>query len=184
MEIELKLPEWLSRTNSETADTIYKSIEERAEFTINLSRLNIEYHTGGPFGAAIFDMNNGSLISAATNLVVPLSCSIAHAEMIAIMLAQKKLGTHCLSGSSKYQLVSSCQPCAMCMGAIPWSGIASLVCCSRDEDARAIGFDEGDKPDDWIEKYKARNIEVLTDVLRPKARKVLQDYSKKDGQIY
>jgi len=72
----------------------------------------------------------------------------------------------------------------MCMGAIPWSKIESLVCCGRDEDARAIGFDEGDKPNDWIEKYKARNIEVIVDVFRSKACQILQDYSAKGGWVY
>jgi len=184
MEIELELPHWLSHINSEMTGHTYKNIEDRAEFVIALSRLNIEHKTGGPFGAAVFDMNNTALISAGANLVVSTGYSIAHAEIVALMVAQKKLGTYYLSGSSKYQLVSSCQPCAMCMGAIPWSKIDSLVCCSRDQDARAIGFSEGDKPDDWIEKYKARNIEVINDVLRPEACKILQDYSEKQGPIY
>ncbi|MCD4830218.1 MAG: nucleoside deaminase [Anaerohalosphaeraceae bacterium] len=184
MEFELKLPEWLNRINSRAADITHNSIEERAGFVINLSHLNIEHGTGGPFGAAIFDINSGSLVSAGTNMVVPMGCSIAHAEMIAIMLAQKKLGTYRLPGPSKYQLVSSCQPCAMCMGAIPWSGVGSLVCSGREEDAKAIGFDEGDKPSDWIEKYEARNIEVIIDVLRSEACQVLRDYSKKNSQTY
>ena len=181
MKIELKLPPWLSRINTEKAGTAYNSIQQRAEFVIGLSRLNIEHNTGGPFAAAIFDMKSCSLICAAANLVLTTNCSVAHAEMVAIMLAQQKLGTHSLSG---YQLVSSCQPCAMCMGAIPWSEINSVVCCSRDEDARLIGFDEGDKPDGWIEKYNDHGIEVTVDILRSKACEVLNDYSKKGGQLY
>ena len=181
MEIKLKLPKWLAHINAEKAGTVYASLLQRAEFVIDLSRLNIDHDTGGPFSAAVFDIKNGSLVSAGTNWVVPTNCSIAHAEMTAIMLAQQKLGTYNLSGC---QLVSSCQTCVMCMGAIPWSGLKSVVCCARDEDARAIGFDEGDKPDDWIEKYKERGIEIIVDVSRSKACEVLNDYAEKGGQIY
>ncbi|RKY09210.1 MAG: nucleoside deaminase [Planctomycetota bacterium] len=181
MDIQLKLPDWLSRINTEKAGTLYNRIEQRAEFVIELSRLNVEYNTGGPFAAAIFDIKTGNLISAGVNLVVPAHCSIAHAEMMAMMLAQQTRCTHTLSGC---QLVSSCQLCAMCLGAIPWSGLKSVVCCARDEDARAIGFDEGDKPDNWIEKYTVRGIDIIVDISRSKACEVLKDYAKKSGHIY
>jgi tRNA(Arg) A34 adenosine deaminase TadA len=47
-------------------------------------------------------------------------------------------------------MVVSTEPCALCLGAIPWSGIRRLVCGARDEDARSIGFDEGEKVPYWI----------------------------------
>ena len=181
MKIELKLPNWLSQINAEKAGTVYQSIEQRAEFVIELSRLNIDHNTGGPFAAAIFDIKDNTLICAGTNLVISTNCCVTHAEITAIILAQQKLGTYGLADS---QLVSSCQPCAMCMGAIPWSGIKSLICCASDEDARAIGFDEGDKPDHWIKKYNARGIEVIVDLLRSKAAEVLYEYAQQGGKMY
>lgn len=181
MNIEFKLPDWLNEINAEKAGTVYQSIEQKAEFVIELSRLNINNDTGGPFAAAIFDMKDNALICAGTNLVLSTNCSITHAEITAIILAQQKLRTYHLADC---QLVSSCQPCAMCMGAIPWSGVTSLTCCASDADARAIGFNEGDKPDHWIEKYNARGIDVVIDVLRSKASQVLTEYAHKGGKIY
>ncbi len=184
MKIELELPNWLAQINSQPPQPAYQTVESRAELVIQLSRLNVEYNTGGPFAAAIFNRDTGALLTAGANLVVPLNCSIAHAEIVAIMLAHQTLETYRLSGHSPYQLVSSCEPCAMCMGAIPWCHIDSLVCCARDSDARAIGFDEGDKPDNWVEKYQTRQIEVIRDILRPQARQVLNDYARNSGHLY
>ena len=72
----------------------------------------------------------------------------------------------------------------MCLGAITWSGISSLVCGARDEDARSIGFDEGDKPEDRFAKLKSRAISVTLDVLRDEAKAVLQQYIDEGGIIY
>lgn len=72
----------------------------------------------------------------------------------------------------------------MCLGAIPWSGIKSLVCGARDEDARSIGFDEGDKPDNWTQNLQSRSISVKQDILRDEAKAVLQQYVDAGGIIY
>ena len=109
-----------------------------------------------------------------------------HAEIVAIILAQQKLNTFDLGAEDlpEFELVSSTEPCAMCLGAIPWSGIASLVCGARDEDARQIGFDEGDKPEQWWKFLKSRNIQVTRDVLRQNAIAVMQRYIDMGGIIY
>ena len=72
----------------------------------------------------------------------------------------------------------------MCLGALPWAGIHRLLCGARDEDARAIGFDEGDKPDRWQDKLQQRGIAVDTDLCRSEAIAVLQDYARQQGQLY
>ena len=54
---------------------------------IELSRLNIQHGTGGPFGAAIFERETGRLLAPGVNLVTSLDCSVFHAEMVAIMVA-------------------------------------------------------------------------------------------------
>ena len=72
----------------------------------------------------------------------------------------------------------------MCLGAIPWSGVRSVVCGARDEDARSIGFDEGYKPPDWINSLESRRISVVRDVLREEAKAVLLEYERRDGLIY
>jgi tRNA(Arg) A34 adenosine deaminase TadA len=152
---------------------------------IELSERNIREKNGGPFAAAVFD-DKGVLIAPGVNLVESANCSILHAEMVAIAFAQKTLNRFDLSngGKLKYQLVASTEPCAMCYGAIPWSGVNSLVCGARDQDARSIGFDEGPKLKNWIEELQKRNIAVQCDVLRKQAAAVLKTYSTLGGTIY
>jgi tRNA(Arg) A34 adenosine deaminase TadA len=184
-DIVLQLPGWIESALTDTEQN-YPTVEDRMQLIIKLSRLNIEHGTGGPFGAGIFESHNGRLISAGVNLVETADCSIAHAEMVAIAVAQRVIGSYDL-GSKKdvaYQLVTSTEPCAMCLGAIPWSGVRSIVCGARDEDARDIGFDEGQKPPDWINSLESRRINVVRDVLREQAKAVLLEYRERGGLIY
>lgn len=167
------------------SEMIYPTAEGRMELAITLAVNNIK-NNGGPFGAAIFEQHSGRLVAPGINLVQQSNCSVVHAEIVAIMLAQQKVANFDLGaeGLPDYELVSTTEPCAMCLGAIPWSGINSLVCGARDEDARSIGFDEGDKPDDWPQKLQSRTISVTRDILRDKAKGVLQQYVDSGGIIY
>jgi len=183
--IHLTLPDWLhdfmdsDRRNLET-------IESRMRLAIKLAALNVQHGSGGPFAALIADMQTHRIIAAGVNRVASANCSMAHAEMVAISLAQQKLGSYDLGGAgfAKFELISSCEPCAMCFGALPWSGIRHLACAARDEDARAIGFDEGPKHPDWRGELEKRGIAVSTDICRDEARKVLTDYAATGGTIY
>lgn len=180
------LPSWVDHFIGKWDFSRSESIEERMKFVIALAAENIERGTGGPFGAAIFDAATHTLISPGINCVLSSGCSVMHAEIVAIMLAQKKTGSFTLHREDlpEVELVTSIAPCAMCLGAIPWSGIKRLVCGGRDEDARSIGFDEGEKVEHWIESLKARGIETVVDVNREEARGVLQKYSFQKGVIY
>ena len=184
-EVVLRLPGWTEEFLA-NASRNYPTADDRMRLVIRLAQLNIDHQTGGPFGAGIFDSESGRLIAAGVNLVESANCSIAHAEMVAIALAQQALGSYDLGArqGTVCELVSSAEPCAMCLGAIPWSGVQSLVCGARDEDARLIGFDEGAKPDRWVESLERRGIAVQRDVLREEARAVLLDYQKRGGLIY
>lgn len=154
-------------------------------FVLELSRRNVRHKTGGPFGAAVFD-SDGQLIAPGINLVVISNCSLLHAEMVALAGAQQKLGRYNIgdSGRLHFDLFATTEPCAMCFGAIPWSGVSRLVCGARDEDARAIGFDEGPKLSDWVTALKDRGITVLRDILRNDATAVLQEYVESGGILY
>jgi tRNA(Arg) A34 adenosine deaminase TadA len=90
-----------------------------------MARENVQWNTGGPFGAAVFQMESGKLIAVGMNRVVPLKNSTLHAEMVAFMTAQARLGSHSLGLSElpAHELVTSCDPCAMCLGAVLWSGV-------------------------------------------------------------
>jgi len=184
-EQENMLPQWLvERVAAETGS--FPTVEARMRLVIEFSRLNIEKGSGGPFGAAIFDMDSWRLIAAGVNRVVPLNSSIAHAEMLAIAGVQATLGSFDLGakGLPRCELVTSCEPCAMCFGAIPWSGIRQLVCGASALDAQRIGFDEGPKHPDWIGELEKRGIHVLTDVCSNEAARVLADYHAMNGLIY
>lgn len=177
----IQLPAWIS----EVVDwqKTYSTSEERVELAIDLSRQNVDRFTGGPFGAAVFD-NEGKLISVGTNVVVPENASFAHAELVALLFAQKKLGTFTLApGNHRFTLAISCEPCGMCLTGILWSGIRRVEVAARGEDAEKIGFDEGFKPNDWAQALREKDIEVTADILREKALPILEKY-RQTGNIY
>ena len=184
-QVTLGLPGWVEELLSDPERT-YPTEEDRMRLVVELSRLNVERGTGGPFGAAIFERETGRLLAPGMNLVVPSSCSVAHAEMVAIMIAQQVVGDFDLGSEGKpaYELYASTEPCAMCFGATPWSGVRGLLCGARDEDARAVGFDEGVKLPDWITALEERGISVKRDVLREDAARVLRDYANSGGEVY
>lgn len=182
--ISFQLPGWIDahvQTYIPTTD-----INSRMEFVISASRENVENQTGGPFAAAIFEIDTGNLVSLGVNLVTTQKLSFLHAEMVAIAIAQTKLDNYDLGDTSlpAFELFSTTEPCAMCLGAIPWSGVHRVVTAAKDRDARSIGFDEGAKPDDWIKSLNGRGIEVIDNIEAHAARKVLQLYVQMNGDIY
>jgi tRNA(Arg) A34 adenosine deaminase TadA len=183
--VSFSLPEWLRQESSRRTAALSR-IEERMGFVINLARMNIQYKTGGPFAAAVFTIPDGKLISPGINLVTSANASILHAEMVALTLAQNSLGSWDLSAPDMpaCELVASSEPCAMCFGALPWSGIKRLVCGARREDAAHAGFDEGEKPADWTGALVRRGIEVVRDVCRVEAAGAIDSYARSGGVIY
>jgi len=182
---EITLPNWLIDFYMDNQQAL-PDMQERMRFAIRLSELNIKHRTGGPFGAAVFDMNTNKPVAPGVNLVISNNSSVLHAEIVAMIFAQQKVGQFNLRGANDtdYELVSSTEPCAMCMGAVPWAGIKRLVCGARDKDARRIGFDEGAKLRHWINALNQRNIQVVKDVCRKEAVAVLDQYKNDNGIIY
>ena len=180
----INLPRWLSRVLAEPQPPRRTAVE-RMRFVVSLAVRNVESGTGGPFAAAVFDHPSGLLLAAGVNRVVPANASLAHAEMVALTLAQQAEGSHDLGrGGAVRELCTSVEPCAMCLGAIPWSGIRRLVCGARGADAERIGFDEGDKPRGWQTGLRRRGIVVARDVCRPSAIRVLAAYAERGGARY
>ncbi|NMC73789.1 MAG: nucleoside deaminase [Geobacteraceae bacterium] len=180
----LRLPHWLAAYESHSGSH-FPDILQRMRFVIELSRRSID-EEGGPFAAAIFRIDDGALLASGVNLVIAGRCSLLHAEIVALMRAQLKAGSHDLSaaGLPPCELVTSTEPCAMCLGAIAWSGVRGLVCGARGEDAESIGFDEGEKPPRWQESLERRGISVRENVLREEAADVLWEYRAGGGRIY
>jgi tRNA(Arg) A34 adenosine deaminase TadA len=181
-QIHLTLPPWID----EVVDTQKRYItdEERVALAIELSRLNIERSHWGPFGAAVFD-GQGRVISVGVNRVVPQTCSVAHAEMMAYMSAQQRLAAFRLNADGgRYTLATSAQPCCQCYGATVWAGVDELLIGARAQDVEELTeFDEGPLPADWIGELEKRGIAVRRDILRDQARSVLASYGQ-SGQHY
>ena len=182
---EALLPSWLREFSAENCGEL-PSDEKRMKFAIELARQNVLHGTGGPFGAVVFDCSTGRPVAVGVNLVVGSNCSHAHAEMVALAIAEQRLSSYTLNrpGFPRYELFTSSEPCAMCFGAIIWSGVSRLVCGARTADAEDAGFDEGAKPERWIAELEKRGIEVLTALCRSEACEVLQLYLDKGGMLY
>jgi len=175
LQIHLTLPPWLGDVADERRR--YTTDEERVALAIELSRQNVERSHGGPFGAAVFT-EAGRLVSAGVNRVVPQTCSVAHAEMMAYMSAQQRLARFRLNqDGERFILATSAQPCCQCFGATIWAGIDELLIGARTEDVESLTeFDEGPLPADWIGELERRGISVRRDILRDEAREVLAAY--------
>ena len=182
--LAIALPPWVSGVVD--ASRRYETDADRMTLAIALARENVAQKTGGPFGAVIFDADRGTVVAAGVNSVTRLHNSVLHAEVVAIMLAQHRVGSFTLAatGLARHELVTSCEPCAMCLGATLWSGVRRLVCGAGREDAVALGFDEGPVFQESYEYLQARGIAVTRDVLRDEARAVLERYRREGGPIY
>jgi len=103
---------------------------------IALSIENIK-NGGGPFGAVI--VKDGKMIASGVNRVIANTDPTAHAEVIAIRKASKKLKTFDLTGC---EIFTSCEPCPMCLGAVYWAHLDKLYYGNTKTDAGNIGFDD------------------------------------------
>lgn len=186
MQINLTMPEWWDDELAKVPAVI-PDVEDRMRHVIRFSRINIEQNTGGPFAAGVFERDSGKLLTIGVNRVVPLGMSSAHAEVMALTLAQQKLETFDLGGDGQpaHQLVVNWRTCAMCYGAAIWSGIRELVIAGSDESLEQItGFDEGPMPDDWSGELEKRGIRVIDNVLRDEAVSVFEQFRDSGAVVY
>jgi len=126
-------------------------MEKREEFmreAIRLSIENVELGRGGPFGAVV--VKDGEIIARGVNKVTDSNDPTAHAEVVAIREACKKLGSFQLDDCEIY---TSCEPCPMCLGAIYWARPAKMYYANTKKDAADIQFD-----DDFI--YKELDLSI------------------------
>src|SRR5688572_12676237 len=105
--IKIDLPAWVSEVAE--VGKAYPLREERMRLCIELARQNILRDRGGPFGAAVFESVSGILVGAGVNRVVPLNNSVLHAEMLAYMTAEQRVGSFSLSaqGLPEHEVVTS-----------------------------------------------------------------------------
>lgn len=182
-QVHLTLPPWIH--DAVDPQRAHVSDVEKVAMAIELSARNIDAETGGPFGAVVFGPDH-RVIAVGVNRVLPHSCSLAHAEIMAYMLAQQRLQTARLNDViAPVTLATSSQPCCQCYGATVWAGIDRLLIGARAEDVMALTeFDEGPLPADWVGELNRRGIEVVRDIQRDAARAVLRAYGERGGQSY
>jgi len=104
---------------------------------IDLAVENVRKNLGGPFGALV--VKDGEVVAAGTNRVTTSNDPTAHAEVMAIRAACKKIGSFQLDGCELY---TSCEPCPMCLGAIYWSRVKAFYFAASHEDAARGQFDD------------------------------------------
>jgi tRNA(Arg) A34 adenosine deaminase TadA len=186
MEFTLSLPDWAIEEHK-NLPPVMPTLEERMAHVIRFSRLNFERGTGGPFAAGVFERDTGRLVVIGVNRVVPLHCSSAHAEVMTLSLAQHMLGTHDLGGPGMpaYQLVVNWRPCAMCYGAVLWSGVRSLVLAGSGPELEAVtGFDEGPIHPEWDKELEKRGVELVNNLLKDETMKVFHDFAASGALVY
>lgn len=186
LRFDLTLPTWAAAALGELPAHLL-TLDERMAAVIDFARRNFREGTGGPFAAGVFERDSGRLVVIGVNRVVASNCSSAHAEIMALSLAQKRLGTYDLGGVGlpAHQLVVNWRPCAMCYGAVLWSGIRSLVIAGDGPELEAItGFDEGPVHPDWRQELERRGIEVVQDVLREEALAAYREFAAAGQLVY
>ena len=164
----------------------YETDRDKMGLAVALARENVLTTTGGPFGAAVFQRASGKLVSIGMNLVLPLKNSVLHAEVVALMMAEARLETFSLGKESgvEHELFTSCEPCAMCLGAVHWSGVTRLVTGATKTDVEDVKFDEGPVFTDSYRYLEDRGVAVTFGVCRVEARDVLQLYAARSGTVY
>ena len=183
-ELHLTYPAWV--LDAVDWERPYATDEERMRLAIALARANVEHGTGGPFGAAVVEAGSGRLVSVGMNMVVRNNNSALHGEMVAFMMAQRRLRSFTLAaaGMPAHELATSCDPCAMCLGAVLWAGVSRVVCGAAREDASRLAFDEGPVFPESYAYLAARGVTVVHNVLRDEARAVMEQYRRTGGTIY
>ena len=144
---------------------------------IDLSARIMRKGLGGPFGAII--VKDGGIVAEGTNEVTSRNDPTAHAEVMAIREACRKLDRFSLEGCEIY---TSCEPCPMCLAAIYWARIDKIYFANSRSDAAAIGFD-----DDHIYREIPKSLEdralPVERIDLAEARAVFQEWEEKPDKI-
>jgi tRNA(Arg) A34 adenosine deaminase TadA len=168
----IELPGWVRRHVDWTR--LYIGDRDRMRVALMLARWNVEQKTGGPFGAAVFEVGSGRLVAVGVNRVAPDRSTLLHAETVAIALAEQRYGAPGLARPDMpaLELHTSCEPCLMCAGAITMCGVPRVVSGATVSDAAAVGIDGGAAPAAVWEMLRERGTAVRHEVLRDEARAV------------
>jgi guanine deaminase len=144
---------------------------------IRLAERGMAARKGGPFGAII--VRNGKIVGRGCNQVTSANDATAHAEMVAIRNACRRLRTFDLSGCALYV---NCEPCPMCLGAIYWARIGSMYYANTRLDAAAIGFDDAEFYHELMLPISKRKI-AMKQLLRSEALATFAAWQRKADKV-
>src|SRR5215472_4176088 len=144
---------------------------------IELSIRNVHSGNGGPFGAVV--VKDGEIVGEGSNEVLATNDPSAHAEVIAIRAACRRLKTFQLSGCDIY---TSCEPCPMCMGLIYWARPKSVYYANTAADAANIGFDDAFIYQELTLTKSQRSVR-MQQLLRDEALAAFEAWQKKPDKI-
>ncbi len=149
------------------------------EFMKKAIELSIESVTkgGGPFGSVI--VKDNKIIAQGSNKVTPTNDPTAHAEIVAIREACKKLNNFSLNGCELY---STCEPCPMCLSAIYWARIDKIYYANTRKDAQKINFDDSLIYSEFQKKINERKISMIQ-MMRSEALKAFELWDKKTDKV-
>ena len=133
--------------------------------------------TGGPFGCVI--VKDDKIIAEGSNKVTFSNDPTAHAEIVAIREACKKLNTFNLSGCDLY---ASCEPCPMCLSAIYWSHVNNIFYANTREDAKKINFDDSFIYSEVKKDITERKIKMIQ-MNRDEALEAFKIWENKEDKI-
>ena len=139
--------------------------------------INSANKDGGPFGCVITKEN--TIIAEGSNKVTLSNDPTAHAEVVAIRQACKKLNTFNLSGCDLY---TSCEPCPMCLSAIYWSHVDNIFYANTRDDAKNIDFDDSLIYSEINKDKNDRKIK-MTQMHRDQALEAFKIWKEKEDKI-
>ena len=154
-------------------------MESKNKFMLRAIELSIKSanEIGGPFGCVV--VKDNMIVAEGSNKVTFSNDPTAHAEIVAIRDACKKLNTFNLSGCDIY---ASCEPCPMCLSAIYWSHIDNIYYANTRDDSKKINFDDSMIYSEFSKKIEDRKISIKQ-ILREEALKAFDIWDKKTDKI-
>jgi tRNA(Arg) A34 adenosine deaminase TadA len=132
----------------------------------------------GPFGAVV--VREGEIVGRGHNRVTEDHDPTAHAEIVALRDACRRLGTFSLAGCEMY---ASCEPCPMCLAAVYWARLDRLYYAATREDAAAAGFDDALIYVEFARPPHQRSLPAVQ-MLRDEALAALQHWAANERRIH
>ncbi len=144
---------------------------------IELALENVRSGRGGPFAAIV--VRDGRILAEGVNLVTSTNDPTAHAEMVAIREACRRLGSFQLTGCEIY---ATCEPCPMCLGAIYWARPARVYYALTRQDAAAVGFDDALIYEELQRPPDRRRIPLIQ-IMHERARPIFEAWERKHDKV-